>query len=98
MRMHRGSSKGAADDAAPEILPLSASPRRVRVEFTITRGGSVETHGVEVEAGATLRAALRALGRPPEACAVLDGETPLPLDTPVTADRRLTLVPTFSGG
>ncbi len=98
MRMHRGSSKGAAEDPVPETLPLSASPSTIRVELVVTRGRSVESRWVEVPADATVRAALRALGRPAEGCAVLDGEISVPLDAPIPASRRLTVVPTFSGG
>jgi sulfur carrier protein ThiS len=97
--MHRGSSKGpAAPAAAPETLPLSASPALVRLELEWVRAGHREVHVVEVPPVSTVRAALRAAGWAPEGCAVLDGETPIPLDLPVGTGRRLTVVPTFSGG
>jgi sulfur carrier protein ThiS len=100
MRMHRGSSKGTdAESARPETLPLSASlPERIFIEFEIARAGRSESVRVEVAAGSSLRAAIRTLGHAPEGCAVLDGERPLPLDTPIVRSTHLTLVPTFSGG
>ncbi|MFZ1024278.1 MAG: hypothetical protein WAN87_09095 [Thermoplasmata archaeon] len=48
--------------------------------------------------GSSLRSAIRAIGQAPEGCAVLDGDRPLPLDTPLLRSTHLTLVPTFSGG
>jgi sulfur carrier protein ThiS len=45
-----------------------------------------------------VRAVVRSAGESPEGCAVLDGETPVPLDTPLEGPIRLTVVPTFSGG
>jgi len=41
---------------------------------------------------------VRQAGMTPEGCAVLIGETPVPLDLPVESPTRLTVVPTFSGG
>ena len=97
--MHRGSSKGAAVPAAsPETLPLSASPASVRVELEWVRAGARELRVVDLPSGSPIRAALRAAGWAAEGCAVLDGETPVPLDLPVEAGRRFTVVPTFSGG
>jgi len=97
--MHRGSSKGARRQRpAPETLPLSASPETVRVVVEVTRGGSVERRTVEVAPGTLVRAALRTLGHAPEGSAVLVDETPIPLDTPISAPVRLTVIPTFSGG
>ena len=100
MRMHRGSSKGARPvDRAAEHLPLSASPSAtVRIEFEIARAGRSVTHHVEVPAGSSLRVALRSIGQPPEGCAVLEGDQPVPLDLPLHAAGRFTIVPTFSGG
>ncbi|HXW67881.1 MAG TPA: hypothetical protein VEL82_08425 [Thermoplasmata archaeon] len=49
-------------------------------------------------AGTLVRSVLRATGLAPEGSAVLDGETPIPLDTAIERDVRLTVVPTFSGG
>jgi hypothetical protein len=100
MRMHRGSSKGTdAQSARPETLPLSASgPDRIQIEFEIARADRTETVRVEVLPGTPLRGALRTIGRAPEGCAVLDGNRPLPLDTPLLRPIHLTLVPTFSGG
>lgn len=98
MRMHRGSSKGAATGAAPESLPLSASRPLLHVALEVLRGGRSEVRNVDLPAGAIVRDALRALGRPAEGCAVLDGPTPIPLDAPLADGQRLTVVPTFSGG
>ncbi|MCI4319209.1 MAG: hypothetical protein L3K23_03635 [Thermoplasmata archaeon] len=70
----------------------------VRLELEWVRAGRRELRVVELPAGSPVRAALRASGWAAEGCAVLDGETPLPLDAPVVSDRRLTVVPTFSGG
>ena len=97
--MHRGSSKGpAAPAAAPETLPLSASPALVRVELEWVRAGRRELRVVDLPPDSPVRAALRATGWAAEGCAVLDGDTPIPLDAPVEAGHRLTVVPTFSGG
>lgn len=97
--MHRGSSKGAATSAAPETLPLSAPPAgSVRVEFEIARAGRSETKVAEVVHGTQLRIALRSAGIAGEGSAVLDGDRPLPLDTPLVRAQRLTVIPTFSGG
>jgi hypothetical protein len=98
--MHRGSSKGGrVDPRPPEILPLSASPPPlVRVEFVLVRAAQSSERVIEVPSGTLLRAAVHLVGHSPEGAAVLDGETPLPMDTPLTEPVRLTLVPTFSGG
>jgi sulfur carrier protein ThiS len=97
--MHRGSSKGGAEPLRPpEHLPLSASPRTVRVVFEVTRGAGVREHPLTVPEGTLVRVALRAIGQAPEGSAVLDGATPVPLDTPLDRPIRLTVVPTFSGG
>jgi sulfur carrier protein ThiS len=53
---------------------------------------------VRVAPGTLVRAALRSVGHSPEGCAVLVGEVPIPLDTPIDRPMRLTVVPTFSGG
>ena len=97
--MHRGSSKGArSDPPAPEILPLSASPATISVDVEVERGGSVRRQTIEVRPGTLVRAALRSLGHAAEGSAVLIDETPIPLDTPILAPLRLTVIPTFSGG
>jgi sulfur carrier protein ThiS len=97
--MHRGSSKGpAADAAAPETLPLSASPGLLHLKIDIVRAGKHDERAVDLPAGSTVRDALHLLGWAAEGSAVLDGETPLPLDAPIRPGLRLTLVPTFSGG
>jgi sulfur carrier protein ThiS len=85
--------------AAPETLPLSAPPvPQIRVEFEIARAGRSETRIAEVAEGTLLRVALRSVGLAGEGSAVLDGERPVPLDTPLSRAHRLTVVPTFSGG
>ncbi|MFZ0698853.1 MAG: hypothetical protein WAN74_01485 [Thermoplasmata archaeon] len=48
--------------------------------------------------GTLVRTVLRSIGQAPEGCAVLEGERPLPLDTPLMRSVRLLVVPTFSGG
>ena len=99
--MHRGSSKGARSDRAPEILPLSAPPAppaSVCVELEAARAGRSDVRVVRVAPGTTVRELLRSIGQPVEGCAVLDGERPVPSDEPLVAPRRLTIVPTFSGG
>jgi sulfur carrier protein ThiS len=98
--MHRGSSNGARNPSdAPEPLPLSASPaRRVTVRLELLRGGDAERVELEVAIGTPIRAVLRSLGRSPEGSAVLRGEEPLPLDTPITEAAELTVLSTFSGG
>jgi len=53
---------------------------------------------LEVASGTTVRQLLRSIGQPIEGCAVLDGERPVPSDEPLVGPRRLTIVPTFSGG
>jgi len=73
-----------------------SDPLAVTLEYS--RGRAVRERVVLVPAGTTVRALLRAEGQAPEGCAVLVGETPLPLDTPIVRAMRLTIVPTFSGG
>jgi hypothetical protein len=97
--MHRGSSKGETpSERSPEILPLSASGDLVSVDFEIVRGGRSSLAKVWVARGALLRTAIRLAGHSPEGSAVLDGEVPLPMDSPITASCRYLLIPTFSGG
>ena len=99
--MHRGSSKEArTNDRASEILPLSASPSTiVRVEFVVARAGRTEApKSIDVPLGSSLKSALRAVGQSSEGCAVLLGETPVPLDLPIDGPGRFTILPTFSGG
>ncbi len=99
MRMHRGSSKDARDPPrASGTLPLSASSRPVTVVLEVTRAGSVERRRVRVAPGTLVRTLLRAEGHAPEGSAVLVGDTPIPLDTPIDRGMTLTIVPTFSGG
>jgi sulfur carrier protein ThiS len=62
------------------------------------RAGRTEIRRTEVARGAPLRHALRAVGQAPEGSAVLRGSTPLPLDTPLSTDERLTVLSAFSGG
>jgi len=64
----------------------------------VTRSGAVRRHRFVVESGTEVRTIVRMAGETPEGCAVLCGETPLPLDSPVESAIRLTVVPTFSGG
>ncbi len=89
-----------ANSAHPETLPLSASapPATVEVEFEITRASRVESVRLTVPHGTLVRTVLRSIGQAPEGCAVLEGERPLPLDTPLMRSVRLLVVPTFSGG
>jgi sulfur carrier protein ThiS len=53
---------------------------------------------IDVPFGTLLRRALREAGQAAEGSAVLEGETPVPLDEPLERSRRFTVVPTFSGG
>ena len=97
--MHRGSSKGDRNQRrAPDILPLSASASAISVLVEVTRGGSVERQRIRVASGTLVRAVLRSIGHAPEGSAVLVGEVPIPLDTPIVGPMRLTVVLTFSGG
>jgi len=99
MRLHRGSSKDARGRTpATGNLPLSASPPKFRVEVEVARGGRSRSAHFEVELGTLVRAVVRLAGEAPEGCAVLIGETPVPLDTPIERPLHLTVVPTFSGG
>jgi len=99
MRLHRGSSKDARGTSpATGNLPLSASPPSVRVQVEVVRSGRSRRSHHDVPVGTLVRAVVRRAGESPEGCAVLDGETPLPLDTPIDRPMRLTVVPTFSGG
>ena len=100
MRMHLGSSKdGRPPDRASETLPLSASPNgSVRVEFEVTRAGTIERRSVEVPSGSTLRVAIRSIGRAPEGTLILVGEQPTPLDSVARSDLCYRLVGAFSGG
>ena len=99
--MHRGSSKGSEPTGAgPETLPLSAFPpsRPITVVLEVVRAGHSVAHTLESTEGTLLRQLLRTIGQAAEGCAVLDGDRPVPLDLPITASVRLTVVPTFSGG
>ena len=101
MRLHRGSSKDARGASpATESLPLSASPSGslVRVDVEVVRSGRTHRTRIDVAPGTLVRAVVREAGESPEGCAVLLGETPVPLDTPVERPVQLTVVPTFSGG
>jgi len=100
MRLHRGSSKGVRGTTpATGNLPLSASPpSRFRVSVEVVRSSRTRRSHFDVPAGTLVRDLVRRAGESPEGCAVLDGETPLPLDSPIDRPLRLTVVPTFSGG
>ena len=99
MRLHRGSSKDArGPPPATGNLPLSASPPKVRVDVEVARGGRSRRARFEVDPGILVRAVIRLAGESPEGCAVLIGETPVPLDTPIERAVKLTVIPTFSGG
>jgi len=64
----------------------------------LTRAGRTSVRRVEVPRGTLVRVALKQLGEAPEGSAVLLGDTPIPLDTPLDGPTRLVVVPTFSGG
>ncbi len=99
MRLHRGSSKDArGPPPTAESLPLSASPATLLVEVEIVRGGRTRTARFDVASGTLVRALVRSAGEAPEGCAVLVGETPVPLDTPIERPLHIMIVPTFSGG
>jgi sulfur carrier protein ThiS len=99
MRLHRGSSKDVrGDPPTAEILPLSASPPAVVVDVEVARSGRSRHVRLEVVRGTLVRDVVRKAGETPEGCAVLLGDTPVPLDAPVEEAVRLTVVPTFSGG
>jgi len=99
MRLHRGSSKDVRGrPPATGNLPLSASPSSLRVHVEVVRSGRTRRVRYDVPAGTLVRDVLRKAGESPEGCAVLVGETPLPLDTPIDRPLHLTVVPTFSGG
>ena len=99
MRLHRGSSKdGRGDPPTAEILPLSASPPVVVVDVEVARSGRSRHVRLEVVRGTMVRDVVREAGETPEGCAVLEEETPVPLDAPVERSVHLTVLPTFSGG
>jgi sulfur carrier protein ThiS len=100
MRMHRGSSKDGRDFTRTSgILPLSApSGPMLTVTIEITRGASIQRRRLRVPPGTLVRTVLRSAELAPEGSAVLVGETPIPLDTPLERPVRLIVVPTFSGG
>lgn len=99
MRLHRGSSKDARGrPPATGNLPLSASPSLFRVEVEVARAGRSRQSYLDVVPGTLVRSVVRQAGESPEGCAVLIGETPVPLDTAIDRPVRLTVVPTFSGG
>lgn len=98
MRMHRGSSnESGAVPPNSEILPLSAPPM-LRVTLQIERGSRTESRVAQVPRDTTVREALRSVRLYGEGSAVLEGGTPLPLDTRLRTDIVLTVIPTFSGG
>jgi len=70
----------------------------VSVEVEVARSGRSRTSQLEVVPGTLVRDVVRRAGEVPEGCAVLVGETPVPLDFPIESAVRLTIVPTFSGG
>ncbi len=99
MRMHRGSSNGArAPRPGPETLPLSASSATISVEIEVARAGAGGPQRIQLARGTLVRELLHRLGHAPEGSAVLIDGVSVPLDTPLDADVRLTVVPTFSGG
>ena len=99
MRLHRGSSKDVRGPApTAENLPLSASPSMIRVEVEVARSGRARRARFEVAPGTLVREVVRRTGEAPEGCAVLFGETPVPLDAPIDRPTQLTVIPTFSGG
>ena len=99
MRLHRGSSKDARGRPPPTgNLPLSASPPRLPISVEVARGGRSRHARFSVAPGTLVRAVVRLAGESPEGCAVLIGETPVPLDTPLEHAVHLTVIPTFSGG
>jgi len=99
MRMHRGSSKGARSRGrSPEILPLSASPPRLRISVEVTRAEAVRRRTLSVVPGERVREIVRRVGQSPEGCAVMIDGVPVPLDLPIERPARLVVVPTFSGG
>ena len=99
MRLHRGSSKDARGPSpATGSLPLSASPGSVPVDIEVVRSGRNRKLRFEVAPGTHVRAVVRLTGESPEGCAVLSGETPVPLDTPIEGPVKLMVIPTFSGG
>jgi len=99
MRLHRGSSKDARGTTPTTgSLPLSALPSLLTVTVEIARAATSAHHAVEVPRGTLVRDVVRSLGVSPEGCMVLVEETPVPLDTPIDAPTRITVVPTFSGG
>jgi sulfur carrier protein ThiS len=99
MRMHRGSSKGVRAVPGPTgTLPLSASPPAITIRVELTRASTVLHRTVRVPPGTLVRAVLRDLGEPAEGSAVLLGDQPVPLDTPLDRPVRLIVLPTFSGG
>jgi sulfur carrier protein ThiS len=83
-----------------ENLPLSApsSSNTIRLTLDLVRAGRVTRRELDVPVGTPLKRALRDIGLAPEGCAVLDGDRPVPLDTPLDSDRTLSVVSTFSGG
>ena len=99
MRLHRGSSKDARGPPPPaENLPLSAPSSFIHVVVEVARAGRTRRVELDVASGTLVRALVRQAGEAPEGCAVLQGDTPVPLDAPLDRPTHLTVVPTFSGG
>jgi sulfur carrier protein ThiS len=95
--MHRGSSKAVGEGPpTADNLPLSAPSLSIEIE--VVRGARSELHHLQLPTGTLVREAVRKIGLAPEGTAVLDGETPVPLDLPLDRPLRLIVVPTFSGG
>jgi sulfur carrier protein ThiS len=64
----------------------------------VTRAGRTTRHELSVTSGTLVRSVLREIGQRAEGSAALVDDTPIPLDTPISAPIRLVVVPTFSGG
>ncbi len=62
------------------------------------RAARVVRRTVEVTPDSTVRECVRSVGLTPEGTSVLVDGHSVPLDLPVAAGMRLTVVPTFSGG
>jgi hypothetical protein len=95
-------STSARDASGPALEPIPvrtvAPVDLVVVELEIVRAGSRRILRVEVPLGSPIRRALRAAGQAAEGSAVLEGDTPVPLDRPLAGPIHLVVIPTFSGG
>lgn len=68
---------------------------KVRLRLLPTRK---ETKSLELDKGATVDAAIRALGLFPDAWIAVRGDTPLPLDEPLNDGDEIKLIAVVSGG